>query len=76
MLIDRAGCKGMAIGGATVSNLHANFITTTPDAKARQVIELIEQVQSRVLAVYGVSLERELVIWSDEAVDSGSEDAS
>ncbi len=66
MLIDRAGCKGMSVGGATVSDLHANFITTTKDAKARQVIELIEQVHDRVHDVFGVSLERELVIWTDQ----------
>ena len=70
MLIDRAGCKGMSVGGATVSDLHANFITTTKDAKARQVIELIEQVHDRVHDVFGVSLERELVIWTDQPTQS------
>jgi len=72
MLIDRAGCKGMSVGGATVSDLHANFITTAPDAKAREVIELIEKVQNRVLDVFGVSLDRELVIWTDQPTDSAS----
>lgn len=65
MLIDRAGCKGMSVGGATVSHLHANFITTTADAHAHEVIELIAQVRERVYTHFGVSLHNELVIWSD-----------
>lgn len=65
MLIDRAGCKGLAVGGASVSHVHANFITTTPQARAGHVIELIEQVSRRVYDRYGVTLETELVIWSD-----------
>jgi len=69
MLIDRAGCKGMSIGGATVSDLHANFITTAPDARARQVIELITKVQTKVFETFGVWLERELVIWTDQSTD-------
>ena len=66
LLIDRAGCKGLSVNGAQVSSIHANFITTTKDAKARDVIELISIVQSRVQETFGVSLERELVIWGDE----------
>ncbi len=71
MLIDRAGCKGMRVGGAAVSHVHANFITTEPDAHARSVIELIEQVQDRVLDAFGVELHRELVIWSDHSEETG-----
>lgn len=66
MLIDRAGCKGMEHLGAIVSDVHANFITTTADTKARSVIELIAQVQTRVFDAFGVKLDRELVIWGDE----------
>ncbi len=65
MLIDRAGCKRMRIGGAQVSSVHANFITTDQDAKARSVIELIGLVEQRVLDQFGLQLERELVIWSE-----------
>jgi len=68
MLIDRAGCKGLRAGGAGVSHMHANFITTTPDANASSVIDLIEQVQSRVLERFGVALQRELVIWTDREI--------
>jgi UDP-N-acetylmuramate dehydrogenase len=72
MLIDRAGCKGLSIGGATVSDVHANFITTTKDAMAHDVIELIAQVHSRVKEAFGVSLDRELVIWGDESTEARS----
>ncbi len=67
MLIDRAGCKGMTHGGATVSNLHANFITTTPDARARDVITLMDRVRTKVEDCFGVALEREVVVWSRES---------
>lgn len=66
MLIDRASCKGMSVAGASVSEVHANFLTTTPDARASDVIELIEQVRQRVHDKFGVTLVNELVIWSDE----------
>ena len=69
MLIDRAGGKGMTVGGAVVSDVHANFITTCKEAQARDVIELITRVQTLVFDAFGVSLERELVIWSDDRAD-------
>ncbi len=65
MLIDRAGLKGLSVRGASVSQVHANFITTTPDARARDVIELIDQVRQRTEDRFGVQLHNELVIWSE-----------
>ena len=47
-LVERAGLKGMRIGGAQVSELHANFIVNTGDATARDVKDLIELVQAKV----------------------------
>lgn len=67
MLIDRAGCKGLTVRGASVSQVHANFITTSTDARAHDVIELIEQVRERVFDRFGVALQNELVIWSSNA---------
>lgn len=64
MLIDRANCKGMTVGGASVSPIHANFITTTSDAKALNVIDLMEQVRTKVHDTFGVSLTNEVVVWS------------
>lgn len=64
LLLDRAGCKGDSVGGATVSSAHANFVVTTPDARARDVIGLMDQSAKRVLDVFGVMLEREVVVWA------------
>lgn len=64
MLIDKAGCKGLAVGGASVSQRHGNFIVTDPaTAKARHVIELMSQIQARVNAAFGVQLVPEVVVW-------------
>ena len=63
LLIDRAGCKGLSIGGARVSEHHANFITTTTDSRARHVIDLMGEVARRVHDAFGVRLEREVVVW-------------
>jgi UDP-N-acetylmuramate dehydrogenase len=59
-LIEAAGCKGTRVGGAVVSEKHANFFVAEPGARAADVYELIEVVRRRVLDVTGVRLEREL----------------
>lgn len=64
MLLDRAGCKGMSVGGAQISHGHANFFTTSPGATARDVINLMDMAAARVLDRFGVKLEREVVVWS------------
>ena len=64
LLIDRAGCKGLKVGGATVSDRHANFVVTEPGATASNVIELMEEVEARVRKAFGVSLEREGCVWT------------
>lgn len=63
MLIDRAGCKGIRVGGAEVSHRHANFLVTNHGAKARDVIDLMREVERRVFDRFGVRLEREVVVW-------------
>jgi UDP-N-acetylmuramate dehydrogenase len=72
MLIDRAGLKGLTVRGASVSQVHANFLTTTKDAKARDVIELMDQVIARVLDSCGVALTPEVVVWRRSGGASGS----
>lgn len=67
LLIDRAGCKGQAVGGATVSDRHANFIVTSPGATASDVIALMDRVAEAVRERFGVELEREVVVWSRRA---------
>lgn len=63
MLIDRAGCKGMRIGGAQVSERHANFFVTHPGATARDVQALMAAVTRRVIEAFGVMLVSEVVVW-------------
>jgi UDP-N-acetylmuramate dehydrogenase len=63
MLIDQAGLKGTRIGGAEVSDRHANFIVTDADATSADVLRLIELVRSRVAERLGVELETEIEIW-------------
>lgn len=67
MLIDRAGCKGMRVGGASVSTVHANFFVVEVGAGARDVIDLIGRVRQRVIDVFGVAMDREVVIWERTA---------
>lgn len=64
MLIDRAGCKGLGVGGASVSERHANFIVTAGGARAGDVIELMGEVRRRVFDRFGVALEPEVVVWT------------
>jgi len=72
-LIDAAGLKGLRVGGAEVSAVHANFIVNRDHATASEVLELVAQVQARVLATHGVALEPEARLfgrnWSDEVED-------
>jgi UDP-N-acetylmuramate dehydrogenase len=64
LLIDVAGCKGVRVGGASVSPVHANFIVTDETATARDVIMLMNEVSRRIHAAFGIALEREVVVWS------------
>ena len=62
-LIDQAGLKGFCIGGAEVSDCHANFIVADPDAKTADVIAVMEHIEETVFRKFGVSLQREVVVW-------------
>ncbi len=62
-LIDRAKCKGLSVGAATVSEHHANFLTTQAGATASDLIELMTCVEQRVFDRFGVKLDREVVVW-------------
>lgn len=59
-LIDTAGCKGMRVGGAIVSNSHANFIENQKNATARDIYELCEKCRERVLKLHRIRLEYEI----------------
>jgi UDP-N-acetylmuramate dehydrogenase len=60
-LIDRAGLKGMRIGGAQVSERHANFIVNRGGASAADVIELMERIRETVFDRFRIKLEPEVI---------------
>ena len=62
-LIDKAGLKGVKIGGASVSEMHANFLINKEGATSQDVKRLIALVQHTVKEKYGVELETEIRIW-------------
>jgi UDP-N-acetylmuramate dehydrogenase len=67
-LIDAAGLKGTRIGGASVSDKHANFIVNDQKGSAADVRRLAELIRAEVLAHHGVSLELEVLFvgdWTD-----------
>ncbi len=59
-LIERAGCRGMRIGGAVVSEQHCNFLINEGGASAADIERLGEEVRRRVQEVTGVTLEWEI----------------
>lgn len=59
-LIDAAGCRGLRIGGAQVSEKHCNFLLNLGSATSAEIEALGEQVRARVLAQSGVGLEWEI----------------
>lgn len=59
-LLDQVGAKGLRIGGAAVSEKHANFIVNAGDATAADVLALIDELQRRVMERFGVWLETEV----------------
>ena len=59
-LVDKAGCRGMTIGGAQVSEKHTNFLINTGDATSADIETLGEEVKRRVYENSGVELEWEI----------------
>ncbi len=59
-LVDAAGCRGMTLGGAQVSEKHCNFLINTGGATAAELEALGETVRARVLAQSGIALEWEI----------------
>ena len=59
-LIDAAGCRGLTLGGATVSEKHCNFLINTGTATADDIETLGEEIRHRVKAATGVTLTWEI----------------
>ncbi len=62
-LVDKAGMKGRRVGGAQVSEKHANFIIAHEGATAFDVLRLIDMCRDAVAREFGVNLEKEIDVW-------------
>ncbi len=65
-LIEAAGLKGLTVGGAQVSEKHANFIVNRGNAKAADVLKLMELIKEKVLDSHRVRLEPEIKIIGED----------
>ena len=61
-LLDKAGLKGLRVGGAYVSDIHANFIVNDGTATTQDVLDLIKEIKVKIKAKFGVDLTEEVVI--------------
>lgn len=64
-LIEQAGLKGMRVGDAAVSEKHAGFVVNLGHATQRDVLDLIGQIQARVMETSGIFLEPEVIRLSE-----------
>jgi UDP-N-acetylmuramate dehydrogenase len=62
-LIDQAGLKGFRVGGAEVSDKHANFIIAHPGCRADDVMKLVKIIREKVFDKNEIHLESEVQIW-------------
>ena len=65
VLIEQAGLKGFKLGGAMISEKHANFTVNAGGALAQDIFDLTEEVIARVKAHSGTTLEREVIFIGD-----------
>jgi UDP-N-acetylmuramate dehydrogenase len=61
-LLDAAGCRGLAVGGARLSLKHANFVENTGSASTAEVLAVMAEGRRRVHAQSGVELEPEVQV--------------
>lgn len=62
-LIEQSGLKGFAIGGASISNRHANVIVTEKNATASDVLAVLEITRATVQRQFNIQLETEINLW-------------
>lgn len=65
-LIDQTGLKGYTVGGAQVSKKHAGFVVNIGGATAADVLQLISDVQEKVMKAHGVHLEPEVLVLGEK----------
>ena len=61
-LLDKAGLKGLSVGGASVSQVHANFIVNDGTATSQDVLDLSAKIKTVIKDKYGINLEEEVII--------------
>lgn len=61
-LLDKAGLKGLSVGGAKVSDVHANFIVNDGSATSQDVLDLIALIKTKIKEKYGVDLTEEVIL--------------
>jgi UDP-N-acetylenolpyruvoylglucosamine reductase len=64
-LLDEAGCRGLAVGGARLSPKHANFVENTGDATTADILAVMAAARRRVHERYGIVLEPEVQVLGD-----------
>ncbi len=64
-LIDRAGLKSTCVGGAMVSEVHANFLVNAGGASAADILDLVALVERTVHERFGVTLRREIAVMGE-----------
>jgi UDP-N-acetylenolpyruvoylglucosamine reductase len=65
-LVEELGLKGTRVGGARVSMEHGNFIVTEPEARARDVLDLLELIKERARTGRGIELQTEIQIIGED----------
>ena len=65
-IIDEAGLKGFAIGGAQIAPFHGNFIINVNNAKARDISDLVKHVQICVKEKFNFDLEPEIIFLNND----------
>ncbi|WP_096154725.1 MULTISPECIES: UDP-N-acetylmuramate dehydrogenase [Bacillus] len=61
-LIEESGLKGFSVGGAKISEMHGNFIVNANNAKAQDVLDLIQHVKDTIKEKYDITMETEVEI--------------
>lgn len=62
-LVDRVGMRGARVGGALITEKHANFIANVAEATAEDILALMRETRRRVMEEFGASLEPEIRFW-------------
>ena len=67
-LLDKAGCKGLTIGGATISDLHANWIINKSNATQEDIIQLAKTARNKVKDKFKITLEPEVQLIGEKEI--------